>query len=231
MSQLSLSGFPPPYPRRQRRERWRDWEARRQAFETAWPDHPQVAARRAAAEVQARNAAWLTTRPTGQQPAHDHHAWTCEQGLLRDEPPTTWQPVAFVFTHGRHGLSHRIGFWVNNVQLRFLVSRWTGVPLPPRRLAERCMQWRPHPCFRPAGEPQWVDVSATPPPACGEFELIEPPPAHWRLCCPEAARLLIRELHGQGWRHLQLAAVTTTAETQDYADYLNVTMPCLGSVG
>ncbi|MBU0493889.1 MAG: hypothetical protein KKB13_18735 [Chloroflexi bacterium] len=228
--QLSLPDIPPPYPRRQRGERWVDWEVRRQAFETTWPDHPQVASRRAAAEVRSRNAAWLATRPTGQQPAHDHHAWTREQGLLRDEPPTKWPPMAFVFTLGRHGLPHRLGFYVNEVQLRFLVSRWTGVPLPPWRPTERCIQYRPHPCFRPEGEPQWVDVRATPPPARGEFELIEPPPAHWRLCCPEAARLLIRELHGQGWRHMQLMAVALDAETRDYTDYLNVTMPCLGRV-
>ena len=122
----------------------------------------------------------------------------------------------------------------NEAGLRYLQARLAGEKLPPRRPPDRCMHFRPHPCFHPEGERPWVYV-------IWRRKFLSPPyfpsedmhPPEWQrdyrkhFCCPEAARLFIRELHAEGQRDIRLETEAKEGEVRDYVEFMNLTMPCL----
>jgi hypothetical protein len=125
--------------------------------------------------------------------------------------------------------------YCNETAFRNFILRLQGVEPPQRRPADRCMHHRPHNCFRPEGAANWCYVTGTPPPWCVSgtlpgFEGIFDKhfePITQGLCCPEAARLLVRELHKGGWTGIELSTESPDREVQGFVRFMNRTMPCL----
>jgi hypothetical protein len=122
----------------------------------------------------------------------------------------------------------------NDAGLRFLQRHLAGEDVREhRRPADRCMHGRPHSCFYPHGERPWCYVLWRLRLLPSRFPLESMHPPAWqkdhrsRFCCPQAARLFIRELHAQGQRDIRLETDAPDEETRDFVHFLNVTMPCL----
>jgi len=113
-----------------------------------------------------------------------------------------------------------------------LLTRILGIRQPMRRPVDRCQQRRPHPCFLPEGEPQWCYIYALQPLEHSVWLPTLEPENYKKeicihLCCPQAARLQIRELHAQHWRGIRLTTECPNRDTQQFVRYMQVTMPCL----
>lgn len=125
--------------------------------------------------------------------------------------------------------------YCNETAFRNTISRMQGVEPPQRRPPDRCMAGRPHNCFCPVGPAHWCYVTGTPPPwkVHGTLPGFEGTfdkhfdPITIKLCCPQAARLCVRDLHSQNWTAIELSTTAPDRETRSFVRYMNRTMPCL----
>ena len=107
------------------------------------------------------------------------------------------------------------------------------LPVESQRPADHCMQHEPHSCFMPTGKPNWCYIEAQPPIPGNRWLLGMHPHSldqiiHFKLCCPQAARLKIRSLHAEGWRNIKLSTKEPVSEDAgQFIRYMQARMPCL----
>lgn len=221
-------------PKQRKTETWQDYCARHTEWYTEyWTPRRKAMSHKYGQAMQFTREELATSR----DPAREQdEVWEQNWPEIQSDTLTFIELPVMPGSLGRGGhITHYI--YCSPAGREMWIDRVTGRKRLPQRPADRCMQRRPHPCFYPVGDPQWCYIMATPPPLMNtsvpvlpgfeEMFITRHNPITVRLCCPQAARLQIRELHRQEWADIQLSTKSPDREVQGFVRYMQVHMPCL----
>lgn len=221
-------------PRQRKGESWREYCKRHEKWYNEYWTPERKAANHEVGVAWQKSRQQLAQSAAGAQ----DRAWTQhEQEIAAGELCIIELPLS-PGSLGRGGRLTRY-IYCSPAGRQMLIDRMQGRERVPQRPADRCMHGRPHNCFYPTGGPHWCYVTATPPaipttpaacpilPGLEEMFTLAPAPITQRLCCPQAARLLVRELHARGWTDIELSTTSPEREVTQFVRYMQATMPCL----